>query len=110
MTTAPQHDAMKRASTKDAGGPMARLRDLLDYWPQPQDGDPKWKPWYAREGDLVEIYSENRRTHTSTLLARHHVVSASSRHFRIDDGRVFDQRGWGLLARPKSPIRARKVT
>jgi len=79
--------------------------DVLTYIPEPKPGDPKWKPWFCQTGDTVEIYNTKTKEH----LGEYNVIAATSTEFKLQDGRIFDQRGWGILNKSKSPIRAKKL-
>jgi hypothetical protein len=59
---------------------------MLAFVPTADDEDEAWRPWHCRPSH------------------------ASPRYFKLEDRRVFEQRGgWPIVSGKSSPIRARKV-
>jgi hypothetical protein len=93
-----------RESWRPVGTVLERAFQALDFTPTADADDPAWKHWHARPGDLVEILDARRE-----VLSRHFVRSASPAYLKLDDRRVFEQRGWPVVSGRKSPIRWRKA-
>jgi hypothetical protein len=86
------------------GGPLARFFAWLAYEPAPTPGDPPWPRDAIRPGDVVEIATAH------DVIGRCRVIAASARHFKLRDGRSFDQaHRWPLFRGARATVRARKV-
>jgi hypothetical protein len=81
---------------------------MLDHVPQAPPDDPRWKHWHVRAGDTVEVVV-TRRGLAPDVLGEFSVAAADPDHFKLRDGRCFDQRGWLMTSNKKSPLRARKI-
>jgi hypothetical protein len=88
--------------------PLKAFWAMLDFVPSAEPDDPRWRHWHVRPGDAVEI-ATMRRGLAPDILGEFHVIAADPEHFKLRDGRVFDQRGWLMTSNKKSSLRARKV-
>lgn len=69
-------------------------------------GDPEPKPWHFRPGDRVTIVL----TSTGETFGTYRVTETNGNWFRIEDGRLFAQRGrYPAISGPNSRVRAARV-
>jgi hypothetical protein len=54
--------------------------------PEPQPDDPPWRPHFVEHGDAVRIIVNGK------VISTELVIVGTSRAFKIEDGRLFDQR------------------
>jgi hypothetical protein len=89
--------------------PLRRFFDWLDFWPKGDPADPRWRPWYARPGDVIEVVSLQGWGVAPEVLGQFSVAAANPRFLKLADQRVFEQDGWPVFSGKGSCLRWRKV-
>lgn len=91
-------------------GPIGKVLAWLDHNVEPELPLGDWPRHFLRQGDTAEINVIGKLTGREETVGRFLVTAANSKHFKISDGRSFDQaEGWPLLSGKKSRVRARRA-